>query len=235
MCVCVCVCVYVDFAPCTVCFCATQRALPQSSMTRTHVRTQNTHRRLKIIPQPVQIPKLLPELGYGWAGLGVVGVKTRPPYPIYVTSNTCLVSNGSLWVDLTDSLNGPQRLQMSCAPRSFSFRSVRVQGQCRLTSTETIRTVRVQCCLTSTETIRTVRDGESRTANSTFTQLLSSVFPRPLLRNLFNCRSRKGASHFFLSWCFTFPETIRLIRDGVGVGSESRGREPRPSRYLHSS
>ena len=31
----------------------------------------------------------------------------------------------------------------------------------------------VQCCFTSTETIRTIRDGESRTATSTFTQLLS--------------------------------------------------------------
>ena len=33
----------------------------------------------------------------------------------------------------------------------------------------------VQCCFTSTETIRLIRDGESRTATSTFTQLLSSV------------------------------------------------------------
>ena len=31
-----------------------------------------------------------------------------------------------------------------------------------------------KCCLTSTETIRLTRGGESRTATSTFTQLLSS-------------------------------------------------------------
>ena len=36
--------------------------------------------------------------------------------------------------------------------------------------------VQVQRCFTSTETVRTVRDGEPRTATSTFTQLLSSVF-----------------------------------------------------------
>ena len=36
------------------------------------------------------------------------------------------------------------------------------------------RYVQVQCCFTSTETIRTVTDQETRTATSTFTQLLSS-------------------------------------------------------------
>ena len=34
--------------------------------------------------------------------------------------------------------------------------------------------VQVQCCFTSTETIRTIRDGETRTATSSLTQLLSS-------------------------------------------------------------
>ena len=33
-----------------------------------------------------------------------------------------------------------------------------------------------ECCFTFKETVRTVRDGEPRTATSTFTQLLSSVF-----------------------------------------------------------
>ena len=36
--------------------------------------------------------------------------------------------------------------------------------------------VQVPCCFTYTETIRTIRDMEPRTATSTFTQLLSSVF-----------------------------------------------------------
>ena len=34
--------------------------------------------------------------------------------------------------------------------------------------------VLIQCCFTSTETMKLIRDGESRTATSTFTQLLST-------------------------------------------------------------
>ena len=37
--------------------------------------------------------------------------------------------------------------------------------------------VQVKCCCTGIETVRTVRDGESRTATSTFTQLLISDKP----------------------------------------------------------
>ena len=50
----------------------------------------------------------------------------------------------------------------------------------------------IQWCFTSTESTGLIRDGESRTATSTFTQLLSSV----------------------LQCCFTSTETTRLIRDG---------------------
>ena len=35
-----------------------------------------------------------------------------------------------------------------------------------------------QCCFTATETRRPIRDGKPRTATSTFTQLLSSVFAK---------------------------------------------------------
>ena len=38
-----------------------------------------------------------------------------------------------------------------------------------------LSSVLLQCCFASTETVRTIMDGESRTATSTFTQLLSSV------------------------------------------------------------
>ena len=84
-------------------------------------------------------------------------------------------------------------------------------------STETIRTIRdgspgcpprlshgswavsssvqIQCCFTSTKTIKTIRDGEPKTATSTFTQLLNSVFSE-------------------VRCCFTFTKTIRLFRDG---------------------
>ena len=54
--------------------------------------------------------------------------------------------------------------------------------------------VRVQCRFTSTETIWTIRDGETRTATSTFTQLLSSA------DNQVQC------------W-FTSTETTRTIGD----------------------
>ena len=36
--------------------------------------------------------------------------------------------------------------------------------------------VSFQCCFTSTETIKLIRDGKSRTATSTFTQLLGSDY-----------------------------------------------------------
>ena len=56
--------------------------------------------------------------------------------------------------------------------------------------------VQVPCCFTYTETIRTIRDMEPRTATSTFTQLLSSVFGKVQVQCF-----------------FTYTETIRTIRD----------------------
>ena len=54
--------------------------------------------------------------------------------------------------------------------------------------------ISAQCCFTSTETVRTIGNGESRTATSTFTQLLNSE------RSVVQC-------------CFTSTETVRTIRD----------------------
>ena len=48
-----------------------------------------------------------------------------------------------------------------------------------------------QCCFTSTETIRLIRDGESRTAASTFTQLLSSE--KRATAQLKGCPASRGA------------------------------------------
>ena len=57
------------------------------------------------------------------------------------------------------------------------------------------RALQVQCCFTSIENTRAIRIGESRTATSSSTQLMSSD------RAQFKC-------------CFTSTETIRTIRDG---------------------
>ena len=71
-------------------------------------------------------------------------------------------------------------------------------------------TINVQRCFTSTETVRTVRDGEpTRTATSTFTQLLNSEL-QPV------------------HWYFTSTETVRRL---LGTGSPG----PRPPRPSHSS
>ena len=84
----------------------------------------------------------------------------------------------------------------------------------------------VQCCFTATGTIRLIRDGESRTATSTFTQLLSYVE-----LNVLGCRvdilgTNCDQCVSMVQCCFTSTETIRLIRTG------SPGRPPRLS---HSS
>ena len=83
---------------------------------------------------------------------------------------------------------------------------------------------------TSTETIRTIRDGETRTATSTSTLLLSwervqcCFTSTEIIKTIKDGEPKMATSTFtqllnsvfseLVQCCFTFTKTIRLFRDG---------------------
>ena len=69
-----------------------------------------------------------------------------------------------------------------CSALSLSLSlSLSLRWRQRQTNRRGSQRERVQCCFTSTETIKAIRDGESRSATSTFTPLLSSEREIPIL------------------------------------------------------
>ena len=129
----------------------------------------------------------------------------------------------------------------------LSSERIRVRAQCCFASTEAVRTiraprlshsserirVRAQCCFMSTETIRTIRDVKPRTATSTFTQRLSSVWPcrRTDLRQLLGkvCHRVDGLT------CYrgAIPQVIQLRKHTGRYRDPGSGRRGRLYTYIH--